>query len=360
VLPTAGDTGQWDRSDIERIRDAAMTMGNPLASGACGLPRCLPHPVGESDGIDHASSGIDLDDRPPAGQGLEGLRTPELCRVLVLGDVPGRSASRCVPCLQDRPITATEDLHHGSREAGHRVTTLIPPPHRLKDGTAPHLGGHSQQDSDGSPTEPTGVIGISHGQDGHEGSLDGVLRKERPAQLVGEAAGDQRLPARGWSRDNHVTPVDPIPHAQRRSWLPGNACVQDCRTTATSGATRAALAVWKEAAFATSIELGPDGTTLDFRIVQQVDWDGSERLQRLLYDLVRNHRFDAQQPRRWPSHLRGRTDLPWRVVLECHSPPDATIQEVIDRETQHLPKLSGPAVRSTGTFVLVPSTRSST
>jgi hypothetical protein len=95
-------------------------------------------------------------------------------------------------------------------EAGHRVTTLIPPPHCLQDGTARHLGGHSQQDYHGRPTEPTGVIGISHGQDGHEGSLDGVLRKERPAQLVGEAAGDQRLPARGWSRDNHVTPVDPI------------------------------------------------------------------------------------------------------------------------------------------------------
>ena len=73
--PGPGETGQWDRSDIERIRDAAMTMGNPLASGACGLPRCLPHFVGEGDRINLAS-GIDFDDRPRAGQGLEGLRTP--------------------------------------------------------------------------------------------------------------------------------------------------------------------------------------------------------------------------------------------------------------------------------------------
>ena len=59
------------RADSGRGHD----NGQPLVSGTCGLPRCLPHFVGEGDGIDLAS-GIDLDERPSAGQGLEGLRTP--------------------------------------------------------------------------------------------------------------------------------------------------------------------------------------------------------------------------------------------------------------------------------------------
>ena len=71
----------------------------------------------------------------------------------------------------------------------------------------------------------------------------------------------------------------------------------------------AALAAWKAAAFATSIELGPDGNTLDFRIVQRVDWDGSDRLRDLLYERVRNCTFDAQEPSRWPSQLQHATDL---------------------------------------------------
>ena len=115
----------------------------------------------------------------------------------------------------------------------------------------------------------------------------------------------------------------------------------------------AALAAWKAAAFVTSVELGPDGTTLDFRIVQRVDWDGSRRLRDLLYDLVRKATFDAQRPSRWPDHLQHATDLPWRVVLECRSPPDATIETVIDKETRSLPNLWGPANFTTGTFVVI-------
>jgi hypothetical protein len=79
------------------------------------------------------------------------------------------------------------------------------------------------------------------------------------------------------------------------------------------GTEMAALIAWRESAFATSIELGADGRTVDFRIAQRVDWDGSARLRKLLHELVRRHFWAAQEPRSWPSHLENATDLPWRV-----------------------------------------------
>jgi hypothetical protein len=115
----------------------------------------------------------------------------------------------------------------------------------------------------------------------------------------------------------------------------------------------AAFAAWRKSAFATSIELGPDGRTLDFLIAQLADWDGSARLRTLFHELVRKHCWAAQDPRSWPSHLEHAADLPWRVVLECRTPPDATIEAAIDKETRHLPNLWGPAVKSTGTFVVI-------
>ena len=83
------DSTRKVRRALERVADPQLQViprlradsgrghdnGQPLVSGTCGLPRCVPHFVGEGNGIDLAS-GIDLDDRPSAGQGLEGLRTP--------------------------------------------------------------------------------------------------------------------------------------------------------------------------------------------------------------------------------------------------------------------------------------------
>jgi hypothetical protein len=115
----------------------------------------------------------------------------------------------------------------------------------------------------------------------------------------------------------------------------------------------AALAAWEAAAFAKSIELSPDGTTVDFRVVQRADWDGSVRLERLLYDVVRRHTWVAEGLSAWPSHLQHATDLPARVVLEHRSIPDATIEKLIQYNTHTTPTGWATAAKRTATFVVI-------
>ena len=114
----------------------------------------------------------------------------------------------------------------------------------------------------------------------------------------------------------------------------------------------AALAAWEAAAFSKSIELSPDGTTVDFRVVQLADWDGSVRLERLLDEVVRRHRWVAEGLSPWPSHLQHATDLPVRVVLEHRSIPDATIEKLIKRNTSTAPIGWATAAKRTATFVV--------
>jgi hypothetical protein len=114
----------------------------------------------------------------------------------------------------------------------------------------------------------------------------------------------------------------------------------------------AALAAWEAAAFEKSIELSPDGTTVDFRVVQRADWDGSVRLERLLDEVVRRHRWVAEGLSPWPSHLQHATDLPVRVVLEHRSIPDATIEKLIKRNTPTAPVGWATAAKRTATFVV--------
>jgi hypothetical protein len=117
----------------------------------------------------------------------------------------------------------------------------------------------------------------------------------------------------------------------------------------------AALAAWKAAAFAKSIELCPDGTTVDFRVVQHADWDGSTRLERLLFDVVRRHTWLSEDPRRWPSRLQHATDLPSRVVLEYHGIPDATIEKLIQYNAPSTSNGWASTDRRTSTLLVIRS-----
>ena len=117
------------RADSGRGHD----NGQPLVSGTCGLPRCLPHFVGEGDGIDLAS-GIDLDDRPSAGQGLEGLTTRHsLCGV---SGVRGRTRQIGVS-LRTSPPASADHIYRR-------------PPPRLQAGWTP------RHDPDRAATLPRG------------------------------------------------------------------------------------------------------------------------------------------------------------------------------------------------------------
>jgi hypothetical protein len=87
-----------------------------------------------------------------------------------------------------------------------------------------------------------------------------------------------------------------------------------------------------------------DESSIDLHIAQNVEWDGSDRVLMLLQEKIHNYvgyAADGQLAAAYPEHA----GLPWRIVIDCQTPPDQRTAEMLDALVDPIANYGGTLIR---------------
>ncbi|MEO7555606.1 MAG: DUF6572 domain-containing protein [Acidimicrobiales bacterium] len=91
------------------------------------------------------------------------------------------------------------------------------------------------------------------------------------------------------------------------------------------------------------VALPPDESSVDLYIVQNVEWNGSDRRLNLLQEKIQNYVGFAvygQLAATYPEHVA----TPWRIVIDCQTPPDSATAAVLDELVAPIARYGGALI----------------